>query len=313
MQLSKRLINASSQPKTRRGIAARREMKWFFIFVSPWLIGFLLFTFYPMVASAFYAFHEYNIVNMEYIGLANFRELIQDEIFVKSLIVTATYVCVSVPLSIVAALSVAVLLNQKVPFLSFWRTLYYLPSIISGVASALLWRWIFNGKFGIFNNLLANIGIIGPDWFNSQIWAMPAYWIISLWGIGGSMVIYLAALQGVPTALYEAAEVDGASAFTRFFKITIPMISPVILYTLVTNTISSFQVFTMIYVISGGNGGPNYATMVYVLYLFKNAFQWNRFGYASAMAWILFILIAALTLIMIKVMSKRVYYEEPGS
>jgi len=292
--------------------SARREMKWFYIFISPWLIGFLVFTIYPMIASAFYSFHNYNIVNIEYVGLANYRELFSDQIFIKSLVVTGTYVLVSVPLSIVAALSVAMLLNQKIPFVSFWRTLYYLPSIISGVASALLWRWIFNGKFGIFNNILAYFGIVGPDWFNSQQWAMPAYWIISLWGIGGSMVIYLAALQGVPTSLYEAAEMDGASPARKFFNITIPMISPVLLYTLITNMISSFQVFTMIYVISGGLGGPNYSTMVYVLYLFKNAFQWTRFGYASAIAWVLFIIISVMTVLMIKTLSKRVYYVESG-
>ena len=292
---------------------SNQEIKWFYIFISPWIIGFLLFTLYPMIASIYYSFHNYNIASIEYVGLANYKELFSDGIFLKSLIVTGTYVCVSVPLSIVAALIVAVLLNQKVPFLSFWRTLYYLPSIISGVASALLWRWIFNGKFGIFNNLLAKIGIIGPDWFNSETWSLPAYWIIALWGIGSSMVIYLAALQGVPTSLYEAAEMDGANAITRFFKITIPMISPVLLYTLITNTISSIQVFTMIYVISGGQGGPNYSTMVYVLYLYKNAFQWNRFGYASAIAWILFIIISILTILMIKGFSKRVYYEDSNA
>lgn len=292
--------------------SAKREAKWFYIFISPWMVGFLAFTLYPMVASAFYSFHNYNIVNLDFIGLANYRELFTDQIFLKSLVVTGTYVLVSVPLTIVAALSVAVLLNQKIPFVSFWRTLYYLPSIISGVASALLWRWIFNGKFGIFNNILALIGIVGPDWFNGEKWAMPAYWIISLWGIGGSMVIYLAALQGVPTALYEAAEMDGASSLKKFFNITIPMISPVLLYTLITNMISSFQVFTMIYVISGGLGGPNYSTMVYVLYLFKNAFQWTRFGYASAIAWILFIIISVLTILMIKTISKKVHYVESG-
>jgi len=302
-----------SGKRTKMGISARREAKWFYIFISPWIIGFLLFTLYPMAASLYYSLHNYNIVDIDFVGLANYRELFSDKIFLKSLIVTGTYVCVSVPLNIVAALSVAVLLNQKVPFISFWRTLYYLPSIISGVASALLWRWIFNGKFGIINTFLANFGVIGPDWFNSEKWAMPAYWIISLWGIGGSMVIYLAALQGVPTSLYEAAEVDGANSIKKFFNITIPMISPVLLYTLITNMISSIQVFTMIYVISGGLGGPNYATMVYVLYLYKNAFQWTRFGYSSAIAWILFILIAVLTLAMIKVMSKRVYYVESGN
>lgn len=169
-----------SDKKKKMSKSAKREAKWFYIFISPWIIGFLIFTFYPMAASLFYSLHKYNIVDIQYIGLGNYRELFQDQVFLKSLIVTGTYVCVSVPLSITAALAVAVLLNQKIPFVSFWRTLYYLPSIISGVASALLWRWIFNGKFGILNNILALAGIVGPDWFNSEKWAMPAYWIISL-------------------------------------------------------------------------------------------------------------------------------------
>jgi len=211
-------------------------------------------------------------------------------------------------------LAVAILLNQKVPFLSFWRTLYYLPSVISGVAVALLWRWVFNPEYGIANFFLNKLfGIEGPRWFYSEQWAIPSYWIMGLWGIGGPMVIYLAGLQNVPTALYEAAEIDGANAWQRFWNITLPMISPVLLFTLITNLIGSLQAFTQVYVISNGLGGPNNATLLYVLYLFLQGFRWFRMGYASALAWVLFFIIVALTALMLRVSRNLVYYESPGA
>jgi multiple sugar transport system permease protein len=293
---------------------ARREALAFYAFVSPWLIGFLVFTLYPMIASAYYSLTVYNVVEMRYVGLQNFRELVADDKFYWSLWVTAKFTLVGVPLGIAAALAVAVLLNQKVPFLSFWRTLYYLPSVISGVAVALLWRWVFNPEFGLMNFFLLRLfGIEGPRWFYSEQWVVPSYWIMGLWGIGGAMVIYLAGLQGVPTALYEAAEIDGASSWRRFWNITIPLISPVILFTLITNLIGALQTFTQVYVISNGLGGPNNASLLYVLYLFLNGFRWFRLGYASALAWVLFFIIVALTLLMLKASRNLVYYESPGA
>jgi multiple sugar transport system permease protein len=217
-------------------------------------------------------------------------------------------------LGIALALAVAVLLNQKVPFLSFWRTIYYLPSVITGVAVALLWKWVLNPQYGLFNYLIFEpLGIEGPRWFWSETWVIPAYWIMGLWGVGGTMVIYLAGLQGVPTALYEAAEIDGASAWQRFWNITIPMISPVILFTLVTNLIFTLQTFTQVYVVSDGMGGPSYASLVYVLYLFLNGFRWFRLGYASALAWVLFVIIIVLTILMLRASRNLVYYETPGA
>ena len=298
-------------PKTK---LARREALTFYVFISPWLIGFLTLTLYPMLASAYYSLTVYNVVDMRFVGLQNFQELITDDKFYWSLWVTAKYALVSVPLGISAALAVAVLLNQKVPFLSFWRTLYYLPSVIAGVAVALLWKWLMNPEFGLFNHLLFGpLGIEGPRWFWSEQWVIPSYWIMGLWGIGGPMVIYLAGLQGVPTTLYEAAEIDGASSWQRFWKITIPKISPVILFTLITNLIGALQMFTQVYVISNGLGGPNNASMVYVLYLFLNGFRWFRLGYASALAWVLFVIIVVLTYLMIRVSRNIVYYETPGA
>jgi len=302
---------ARAWPRTK---LARREALAFYLFISPWLLGFLAFTLYPMLASAYYSLTVYNVVDMKFVGIQNFQALVTDDLFYKSLWVTAKYTFVGVPLGITLALAVAVLLNQKVPFLSFWRTIYYLPSVITGVAVALLWKWVLNPQYGLLNYLIFEpLGIEGPRWFWSETWVIPAYWIMGLWGVGGTMVIYLAGLQNVPTALYEAAEIDGASAWQRFFKITIPMISPVILFTLVTNLIYTLQVFTQVYVVSDGMGGPSYASLVYVLYLFLNGFRWFRLGYASALAWVLFVIIVVLTLLMLRASRNLVYYETPGA
>ncbi len=298
-------------PRTK---LARKEALAFYLFISPWLIGFLAFTLYPMLASAYYSLTVYNVTDMTFVGVQNFAELVTDDMFYWSLWVTAKFTLVGVPLGIAMALAIAVLLNQKVPFLSFWRTIYYLPSIITGVAVALLWKWILNPEYGLFNQFVfAPFGIEGPRWFWSETWVIPAYWIMGLWGVGGAMVIYLAGLQGVPTALYEAAEIDGASSWQRFWKITIPMISPVILFTLITSLIGSLQMFTQAYVISTGLGGPNNASLLYVLYLYLNGFRWFRLGYASALAWVLFAVIVVLTYLMVRASRNMVYYESPGA
>src|SRR5512136_68364 len=292
---------------------ARKEALAFYVFILPWLIGFLAFTLYPMLASTYYSLTTYNVVEMKFVGLENYKNLIADQKFYWSLWVTAKLTFVGVPLGIMLALAVAVLLNQKVPFLPFWRTVYYLPAVITGVAVALLWKWILNPQYGIINSLLMQLfHIQGPRWFWSEQWVIPAFWIMGIWGIGGSMVIYLAGLQGVPTALYEAAEIDGANAGQRFFNITLPMISPVIMFTLVTNLIGSLQTFTQVYVISN-EGGPNNNSLVYVLYLFMNGFRWFRLGYASALAWVLFVIIVILTVLMLRASRNLVYYEAPGS
>jgi multiple sugar transport system permease protein len=230
-----------------------------------------------------------------------------------------------------ASLSLAMLLNQKrMPFLGIFRTLYYIPSLVaSSVAVALLFSWLLNPSFGIVNyflslfvgpNGLIPLGIKGPGWFFDPKWTVPSFVLLSLWGFGGPMLIYLAGLQGVPTTLYEAATIDGANAWQRFRNVTIPMISPIILFTFITGIIASFQVFTPAYIISGSTGGggegayggPAYASMFYVLYLYLNAFRRQRFGYASAQAWILFIVVLLLTLLALRVSRDSVYYEAPG-
>jgi len=308
-----------------KGKQARREALAFYFFISPWIIGMLCFTLGPVVASLFLSFTKYSPgVGYKlpvWLGLENYRALLHDKVFWKSLQVTAYYTVLSVPVGIIASLSLAVLLNQDVPALSIFRTIYYLPSVITGVAVAFLWQWILNPQFGIVNYIIGllvgpsgiiPLGIQGPKWFFSEEWAVPGLVLMSLWGLGGPMLIYLASLQGVPTPLYDAATIDGANAWQRFRHVTIPMISPVILFTFITGMIGSFQVFTQAYVISGGRGGPNYATMFYVLNIFMNAFRFYRMGYASALAWILFWIILALTLLSLRVSRTMVYYEAPG-
>jgi multiple sugar transport system permease protein len=213
------------------------------------------------------------------------------------------------------------LLNQKVPFLGVFRTLYYLPSLVAGsVAVAFLFQLLLNPAFGIVNYVISMLlgpngviplGITGPGWFFDPKWVVPSFVLLSLWGFGGPMLIYLAGLQGVPTTLYEAAKIDGANAWHRLWNVTIPMISPVILFTFITGIIGSFQIFTPAYIVSNGAGGPAYSSMFYVLYLYLNAFRRYRFGYASAQAWILFIVILILTILALRASRRSVYYESP--
>lgn len=302
------------------GKLERREALWFWFFVSPWVIGYFLFTVGPIIASAALSLTVYNVASPpRFVGLENYAQLFQDRIFWKSLGVTAYYTLLAVPLGILASLLLAVLLNQKVPFLGVFRTLYYIPSLLGGsVAVALLFSWLLNPQFGIINFViralvgaegLIPLGIEGPRWLQDPNWVVPSYTLLSLWSFGGPMLIYLAALQGVPTHLYEAATIDGASRVQQFFNITIPMISPVILFTFITGVIGSFQVFTTAYVISNGAGGPAYSSMFYVLYLFLQAFRRYRMGTAAAQAWILFVIVLLLTLLLFRLSRRFVYYE----
>lgn len=307
-----------------KGSLTRREAIWFWVFISPWVIGFILFRGGPILASLALSFTEYNVASApEWVGVENFSRLLGDPIFRKSLQVSAYYTFLSVPLGILVSLAMATLLNQKgIPFLGIFRTLFYIPALVAGsVAVALLFQWLLNPSFGIMNYViglvvgakgLIPLGIQGPRWFYDPSWVVPSFVVMSLWGFGGSMLLYLASLQGVPTALYEAATIDGANAWQKFRNITIPMISPVILFTFITGMIGSFQVFTPAYIVSGGQGGPNYASMFYVLYLYLNAFRRYRFGYASAQAWLLFLVILVLTVLFFRASRRAVYYESVG-
>jgi len=288
---------------------AKREERYFYLCISPWIAGFLIFTAGPIVASLFFSFCNYDVVTPpDWIGIQNYKRLLSDPLFWQSLKVTSYFSLASVPLGIALSLIIAILLNQNIKGLTWFRTIYYMPSVISGVAVALLWMWIFNPEFGVLNFLLWKLfHIQGPAWLMSEEWVIPALIIMSLWGIGGDIVIYLAGLQGIPTELYEAAEIDGANSFNKFLNITIPMMSPVLLFTLIMGIINSFQVFTQAYVMT--RGGPHYASLFYVLYIYQNAFQFFSMGYASALSWILFLIILVLTFLIFKSSPLWVYYE----
>ena len=295
---------------TRQGLGTYRRMEeisgW--LFASPWILGFLLFTAGPMIASAFFAFTDYNIVQPpRWVGPQNFsRAFREDPLVWQSLKVTTIYAFASVPLQIFLGLTVALLLNVKIGGLQYYRTIYYLPAVLSGVAVALLWRWIFSPNYGLINAILGILGIQGPAWLGDARWALPSLIIMSLWHIGGGMVVYLAGLQGVPTELYEAAEVDGANWSRKLVSITIPMVTPVLFYQLVTGIISSLQVFTQALIMT--DGGPKNATLFFMLYLYRNAFQYFKMGYASLLAWVLFVYILGLTLLVLRSSSFWVYY-----
>ena len=294
--------------RTHRSRLARNAAIAGYLFISPWLIGFFCLTLGPMIASLYFSLTKYGMLDMpSWVGLENYSELLKDAEFWQSLKVTSIYTFSSVPLHLIFGFMIALMLNQNaIRALSLFRTIYYLPAVVSGVAVAVLWAWIFQPKAGILNGALALIGIKGPMWLLDPTWALPAMIVMSLWGVGGGMVIYLAGLQGIPTVYYEAASIDGANAWQRFWSVTLPMMTSVLFFNLIMGIIGSFQVFTQAYVMT--RGGPMDATLFYILHLYVTAFRRFRMGYASAMAWMLFVVILALTSLVIKSSSAWVYY-----
>jgi len=279
------------------------------------LAGFFFFLLGPMIFSLVLCFLRWNGITSlgtaEWVGAAHFADLAQDELFYIALYNTAYYACLSVPMGIVLSLLLAMMLNQQLQGISLFRTVFYLPNVVAGVATIMMWRWIFNPDFGALNFVLEHVGVEHPPtWLQSEVWAKPAFIIMSLWRVGGSMLIYLAGLQNIPQHLYEVAAIDGASRIRRFFNVTIPMLTPTIFFNLIMSIIGSFQIFSAAYLMrQNADGGPNNATLFYVLYLYRKAFQHFEMGYASAMAWILFGIILCLTLIVIKSSRLWVFYE----
>jgi len=298
----------SKAGRQRSSKLLRKEYLAFYLFASPWLLGLLFFSIGPTIASLVLSFTEYPlIVAPKWIGLANYANMINDELVWQALKVTLLYSLGAVPLGLTAAFLIAILMNQGIHGIRVFRTIYYLPAIISGVPVALVWMWVLNPDFGLLNSALRAIGIQGPAWLFSRQWVIPAFILMSLWSVGAPMVIFLAGLQGIPQHLYEAAEIDGASTLEKFFNVTIPMMSPVILFNLVLGVIGSFQIFTPAYIMT--NGGPANASLFYGLYLYNNAFHWLKMGYASALAWLMFIIILILTLLIFRLTGRFVYYE----
>lgn len=283
-----------------------------YIFISPWLLGFLIFTAGPMLFSFYSSFTDYDITSrFNFIGLDNYRDLFyHDPLFWKSLYNTVYYVIFMVPLTTIGAVLLGVLLNQKVPGMRLYRTIYYLPAVLSGVGVYLLWMQLLSPSTGLVNTVLSWFGITGPAWLFDPDWTKPSLIIMKLWSLGGGMLLYLATLQGVPQSLYEAAEIDGANVWHRFKSITIPLITPIIFFDLVTSTIGAFQIFQEAYIMSeSGDGGPQASLLFYNLHMWNKAFEVFDMGYASAMAWILLVIVMVITMINLKLSKHWVHYE----
>lgn len=283
-------------------------MMTFYILIMPWIIGFLVFVLGPMIASLLLGFTHWDILTPpRWVGLQNYVDMVHDPLFWQSLKVTMVYSIMAVPLGLLVSLGMALLLNQKVRGMRWFRTIFYLPSVVSGVAVLILWLYIFNPDVGLLNAALGAVGIKGPAWVFDPTWALPSMVIMSLWGAGGGMLIWLAGLKSIPDYLYEASRIDGAGGWQRFRYVTIPMLSPTIFFNLITGLVGALQSFSQAYVMT--NGGPLNATLFFNLYLFNNAFVDFNMGYASALAWVLFLIILVLSLLVIRSSSAWVYYE----
>ena len=304
--------SALGRSTRRSSPLARRERNWGLIFLSPWIAGFLIFFLIPMVASLIFSFMRYNLVRpaeTTFVGLGNWRRMFTDPLVRQSLVVTGRFLLVSVPLHLAFALGLAVLLNAKALFgRNVFRTLFYMPVMVPAVAGAVIWRGVLNTQSGWINRSLEAIGITGPGWFNDARWVIPGLTILGVWGVGNAMLVLLAGLQNVPTELYDAAKVDGAGPLYSFFKITLPMVSPIIFYNLVLSLIGAFQYFLPTFVLFNGNPGPDNAANFYMLNLYKEAFVYFDMGYASALAWGMFIVALVVTMGLFASAKRWVYY-----
>lgn len=300
----------NSAGKRRVSNEARRQNRYGYGFIMPWLIGLFVFTLIPMVFSLVLSFCKWDIVTglstIKFIGFENFEKIFADKKFYKALEVTFKFCLISIPFYQIASLLVAMLLNMRIKFMRTFRLIFFLPSIIPTIASSMIWAQIL-GKDGLINQGLALLGVQGPAWLNDPKTALYGLILMGVWGIGNTIIIYLSGLQGVGEELYEASSIDGANSFQRFFKITLPMISPTIFFNVVMAVISSFQYFTQAFVMT--EGGPLNSTLFYNLYLYTKAYKELKMGYASALAWIMFIIILFFTLLVIKSSSFWVYYQ----
>jgi multiple sugar transport system permease protein len=298
--------------KRKGSTMSAEEAKWGLIFLSPWILGFLIFTAFPMIASLVFSLTNYNPIHpesMQFTGLDNYARMFGDKLLGTSILVTLRYTLISVPLGLAFPLALAVLVNAKsLQGKNVFRTLFYMPYMIPVVAGVMVWGGILNSNSGWLNYMLAQIGIQGPSWFQDETWVIPALVIMGFWGVGNTMLIMLSGLQNVPTELYEAATMDGANGARRFLNITLPMISPIIFYNLTLSLIGSFQYFTQAYIISNGRGDPNNSTMFYNLYLYKEAFGFLEMGYGATLAWAMFVVVLLITVVLFRTSKSWVYY-----
>lgn len=297
---------------------AFEETLWGWLLIIPSVLGLILFKYGPVLASLYFSFTKYDIISSpEWIGLENYQALILDNYFIKSIQVTLKYTVLFIPLSLIIAYVIALLMSQDLKGISIYRTMWYLPSLVPVVASAVVWRWALNPEFGPVNYPLRLLGLDAPGWLTDPKWIIPSVVLIQLWALGNSALIFLAAIKGVPDTFYEAAEVDGAGAWQRFWSITLPMTSSVIFFQVIMVVIASFQVFGVAYILFSGQttsdpAGPGNSALFYVLYTYRNAFGYFKNGYASAMAWILFIVVMILTFLLFRTQKAWVYYEVEG-
>ena len=287
----------------------RREAKDGYLALSPWMLGFVVFYAFPILATFYVSFTQWTVVTPPvWIGLDNYvRMFTRDPLFVSSLRATTLFVALSLPLKLVLGLMLALLLNLKIPAMDFFRTIFFIPAVISGVAVSLMWIWFLQPDTGVVNTLLSYFGIQGPQWFWDRDWALPSVAIMSIWKVGGAAIIYLAGLQNIPAHLYEAAEIDGANTWSRFWKITLPLLTPTLFFQLIIELIDAFKIFTEAYVITGG--GPLKATYFFLYYFYEEAFRNANMGYAAALALFLLLVIMSATVFVNYTSRKWVFYE----
>lgn len=313
---AQRKVTESEKKRTGPTLLQRSRERWAFLFISPWIAGFLLFTLLPILATLAFSLTNYNPVNAvatKFVGFSNYTSMVTDAKVAKSLGVTVRYAVLSIPIMFAFGLSIATLVNSKhLVGTDVFRTLFYMPSMIPVVAGAMIFAGVLNTQTGWINVALKSLHVVPPDWLNSEQWIYPALVMIGLWGLGNLMLTLLAGMQGVPNELYEAATIDGANGWVQFWNVTIPMISPVLFYNMTLMLIGSFKYFDVAYVLKNGTGAPNDATLFYNLNLYKNAFTYNLMGYASALAWVLLIIVLLLTSMLFYSSSRWVYYAGEG-
>jgi multiple sugar transport system permease protein len=317
METSSIQVTSSKKVPFYRRLAFE-ETLWGWLLIIPSVLGLILFKYGPVLASLYFSFTKYDIISSpEWVGLENYQALMVDNYFIKSIQVTPKYTVLVIPLSLIIAYVIALLMSQDLKGISIYRTMWYLPSLVPVVASAVVWRWALNPEFGPVNYPLRLLGLDAPGWLTDPKWIIPSVVLIQLWALGNSALIFLAAIKGVPDTFYEAAEVDGAGAWQKFWSITLPMTSSVIFFQVIMVVIASFQVFGVAYILFSGQttsdpAGPGNSALFYVLYTYRNAFGYFKNGYASAMAWILFIVVMILTFLLFRTQKAWVYYEVEG-
>lgn len=307
---SKAAVPQPAPKKQKLGLMAQKEERAAYLFLLPWLLGLVLLLGIPVLASIILSLTQWNLMTPpKWIGLENYRDMFSDKDFYHSMGVTLRYLVISVPTYLVAAMGLALLLNQKLKGMYFFRTVMFMPSVIAGTAVAVMWSMMLNPELGVVNQVLRSIGIANPPrWLASSDWAIPAVILMGLWGIGGGTIIYLAGLQNIPPHLYEAAEIDGANSIQKFFNITLPLLTPTIFFQLITGLVGAFQVFDVAYILNG-RGARRGALLFYLLNLYDEGFRGSRYGYASALAWVLVILASISILITFRLSERFVYYE----